>query len=110
LLDGNAKAYEFDDVLEEGVINDEFANFPIMIWAESDRFHAYLRIVDDRILTFRWEGNKLLDNETDTAWNVALGLALEGPLKGEGLQPIPSSTAFDWAWFDFYPESEFYSP
>jgi hypothetical protein len=34
------------------------------------------------------------------------GLAVNGPLRGQGLQPIPSLTAFDWAWFDFYPDSD----
>jgi hypothetical protein len=110
LLDGNAKAYHFEDVLEEGVINDEFAGFSAVIWAERDRFHAYLRVVEDRILTFRWQGGELFDNETDSVWSVANGLAVEGALKGEVLQPIPSSTAFDWAWFDFYPASGLYSP
>jgi hypothetical protein len=31
-------------------------------------------------------------------------------LGGEGLQGIPGSSSYDWAWIDFYPNSEFYSP
>jgi hypothetical protein len=110
LLDGNAKAYYFEDVLEASVINDELANFPVVVWAQGDRFHAYLRSVEDQLLTFRWEGGILIDNETGSSWNEALGLAEDGPMKGRSLQPVPSSTAYDWAWFDFYPESETYTP
>jgi len=110
LLDGNAKAYYFEDVLEASVINDELANFPVVVWAQGDRFHAYVRLVENQLLTFRWEGGKLIDNETGSIWNEALGLAEDGTMKGQSLQPVPSSTAFDWAWFDFYPESETYTP
>jgi hypothetical protein len=110
LLDGKAKAYQFEDVVEGVVVNDSFAGFSVLVWAEGDRFHAYLRTVNDMELTFRWEQGRLLDNETNSWWNVALGLAVDGELKGEALQPVPSSTAFDWAWLDFYPDSEMYTP
>jgi hypothetical protein len=110
LLSGKAKAYQFEDVVESVVINDDFGGFSVMVWAEGDRFHAYLRTVNDMVLTFRWEQGELIDNETNSRWDVALGLGIDGELKGEALQPIPSSTAFDWAWFDFYPDSEMYLP
>jgi hypothetical protein len=110
LLDGQAKAYQFEDVVEGVVVNDSFAGFSVLVWAEGDRFHAYLRTVNDMELTFRWEQGRLLDIETNSWWNVALGLAVDGELKGEALQPVPSSTAFDWAWLDFYPDSEMYTP
>ncbi len=110
LLDGNAKAYHFDDVADEKVVNDEIANFPVVVWAEDDRFHAYIRIVNDRLLTFSWEDGYLVDHETRSTWEVALGLAVDGALKGASLQPVPSTSAYDWAWNDFYPDSEVYSP
>lgn len=42
---------------------------------------------------------------------IAGGLAaVEGPFRGELLQEVPYSTAYDWAWVDFYPDTEIYQP
>ena len=51
-----------------------------------------------------------MDLETGSTWDVSRGLAIDGPLKGTALQPIPSSSSYDWAWFDFFPNSELYNP
>ena len=67
-------------------------------------------VFHDQLSKFRLEGDKLVDEETGSTWNITRGLATEGPLKGEGLQGVPSSSAFDWAWEDFFPESGFYQP
>ena len=41
-------------------------------------------------------------------WDVARGIAVEGPLTGTVLQQVPYMTSFDWAWEDFYPHTEIY--
>jgi hypothetical protein len=61
-------------------------------------------------VTFRQENGTLMDEETGSHWHIVRGLATDGPLRGQGLQPVPSLTAFDWAWFDFYPDSHLYQP
>jgi hypothetical protein len=110
ILAEESKAYYFGDVSRAGVINDRLGDFPILVWAAGDRFHAYLRHIDGQVLTFGIEGEALIDNETGSKWDVGRGLAIDGPLKGQVLQPVPSSTAYDWAWRDFYPDSEFHTP
>ena len=111
LLGDAAKAFYFRDVVEAGLINDWLGDFPILIWAEGDNFHVYLRKAGDRVLTFREDvTDGLIDEETGSSWDIARGMAVAGPLKGEVLQAVPGSSAFDWAWRDFYPESEFYTP
>jgi len=110
LLDGHAKAYPYRDVEAVGVINDDLGPYPVLLWAQDERFHAYLRTVDGRELTFRMEGDGLIDEETGSTWDIARGRAVDGPLKGAVLQGVPSSSAFDWAWLDFYPASDFYTP
>jgi len=110
LLDGHAKAFPFKDVEAAGVVNDDLGPYPVLLWAQGERFHAYLRIVDGRDLTFRIEGNGLIDEETGSTWDIARGRAVEGPLMGSVLQGVPSSSAYDWAWLDFYPASDFYTP
>ena len=110
LWDGQASAYFYRDVAAVGVVNDTVGDEPVMVWAQDQRFHAYLRTLNDQVLTFEILAGDLVDEQTRSVWDPARGLALEGPLKGEALRPVPGSTAFDWAWRDFYPESDFYSP
>ena len=100
-----------DEELVMGLtLNGESKAYPISVlrWAADKNFHAYLQRVGDQELTFEIDGENIVDLETGTQWDIARGLATEGPLLGESLQPIPSSTSYDWAWFDFYPQSEMY--
>jgi len=69
-----------------------------------------VREAGGRTLAFRAKGETLGDQETGSTWDPVRGLAKSGPLKGESLQPVPSLSSYDWAWRDFYPDSEFYSP
>lgn len=71
----------------------------------------YARTLDDQTLTLAvsgriWKRNTLLiDTETRSFWSQSLGEAIEGPLKGQSLEPIPS-TITDWAtWVSRYPDT-----
>ncbi len=108
ILGAEVKAYRYEDVADATIVNDVLGSFPVVVWAANDNYHAYIRQVDDQLLTFRLEGDRLVDSETGSTWDLTNGLAVNGPLKGQGLIAVPSMSAFDWAWLDFYPESEFY--
>ena len=110
LLDGYSKAYYYLDVQEVVVVNDMLGDIPVVIWAADNNFHAFVRQVGDMVLTFDPVDGGLKDRETGTIWNVALGIGMAGSLEGEFLLPVPSTSSYDWAWFDFYPEAEFYTP
>ena len=110
ILADDVMAYYYRDVEAVGVVNDFVGPVPVLVWAGDENFHAYVRQVGDQVLTFRLEGDKLVDEETGSTWNITRGLATDGPLKGEGLQSVPGSSSFDWAWVDFFPESGFYQP
>ena len=110
VLGEQSKAYYYLDVVELGAINDRLADFPVLVWASGEIYQAYFRQVDGQTLTFSFDGKDLVDEETGSHWDPSLGLARSGPLEGQSLQPIPSLSAYDWAWVDFYPESEIYNP
>ncbi|GMR10248.1 MAG: hypothetical protein BMS9Abin28_1069 [Anaerolineae bacterium] len=110
LLSGEAMAFYYEDVAAEGLVNDELAGLPIIVWAGETSLNAYVRQVGDQVLTFEIQGDQILDQETGSRWNLARGLAVDGPLRGEALQGVPGTSSWDWAWRDFYPNSEFYSP
>ncbi|RME84090.1 MAG: DUF3179 domain-containing protein [Caldilineae bacterium] len=109
-LEDRAKAYPYPVVKELGVVNDHLGEFPVVVWADEHEYRAYLRLAGDLTLTFEREGEKLRDVETGSVWDAARGIALEGPLAGTLLQQVPNLTAYDWAWFDFYPDSAFFEP
>jgi hypothetical protein len=105
-----AKAYYHEDALEARVINDTLGGIPIVLWSSDEIFYAYVRELDGEVLTFRAEGDILVDESTNSTWDPIRGLAISGPLQGKGLQAVPGLSSFDWAWKDFYPDSAFYTP
>ncbi len=63
--------------------------------------------VDDRKLTFRAEGDTIVDNETGSVWNI-FGEATEGPLNGESLTRLVHGDHFWFAWGAFKPDTKIY--
>jgi hypothetical protein len=58
-------------------------------------------------LTFRPDGDNIVDNETGSQWNI-LGEATRGPLKGSKLTPIVHANHFWFAWGAFKPDTKIY--
>ncbi len=110
LLNGEAMAFEYRAVEEVGVVNETLAGVPIVVWAEGESFSAFIRRTEGQDLTFQRTEDGIEDKETGSSWDLRRGLATEGSLRGTLLQQVPGSTAFDWAWLDFYPESAFFPP
>lgn len=108
ILADKTKAFYYRDVAAVEVINDDIGGIPILVWSADNNFHAYVRQAGDQVLTFRSNGGRIVDDETGSTWDISRGLAIDGPLKGEGLQAVPGSTSYDWAWLDFYPDTAFY--
>jgi hypothetical protein len=65
---------------------------------------AFDRRLADMTLSFEWQGGRFIDRETGTTWDLA-GRAVEGPLAGERLAPIPHGNHFWFAWAAFRPET-----
>ena len=63
--------------------------------------------LDGRKLTFRADGDNLVDNETGSVWNI-LGKAMEGPLEGKQLSPIVHANHFWFSWGVFKPDTKIY--
>ncbi len=63
--------------------------------------------LDGQKLTFKADGNSLVDNETGSVWNI-LGEATNGPLAGQQLSPIVHANHFWFAWGAFKPDTKVY--
>lgn len=70
---------------------------------------VYSRKLGTETLTFRSEGDAILDEQTGSEWNV-LGEAVAGELKGEKLDPVPSIDHFWFSWSAFRPGTRVYEP
>lgn len=66
-------------------------------------------VLDGRRLTFRFDGEQIVDEETGSAWNI-LGRATTGPLAGQRLSPIVHGDHFWFSWAAFKPETSIYQP
>ncbi len=65
-------------------------------------------VAGGRSLTFRVDGDAIVDNETGSRWSVA-GQAMEGPLEGEQLAMIPEAYVAFWQpWAAFHPGTELF--
>ena len=63
--------------------------------------------LDGRKLTFRADGDSIVDNETGSVWSI-LGKATEGPLTGKELAPILHDNNFWFAVAAFRPDTNIY--
>ena len=73
-----------------------------------DRWTVFSRSVGDQVLTLYREGDRIIDRETGTVWDVVTGRALEGPLQGEILGILPSFTAFESDARTFWPNARYW--
>ena len=111
----------FPSAQAAGVVNHQVGKFPIVVSVNPDNgaIDVYLRTVVGTprdgsvsvpdVLSFELdEAGRLVDAETGSAWDFSRGVAVEGPMRGAALQQLPYTTAFDWAWEDFFPSTQFW--
>ena len=98
-------AYPMTELQHQTVVNDELGGSPIAIFLDtsSDIAQVFSRQLDLRSLSFlSGDGATFAtDRETGTTWNSS-GAALEGPLAGRQLIPVPHFNRlfwFSWALF-----------
>lgn len=117
-------AYPFENLAAEVVINDTIADTDVVaLWqpgnvsaldaAEIDQSKdvgmagLFDRNLDGQLLTFTFNGTDIVDDQTDSAWNV-FGTAIDGKLAGSQLKQINAFPHFWFAWAAFHPDTELY--
>jgi Protein of unknown function (DUF3179) len=65
---------------------------------------AFDPLVDGRRLSFRPDGDRFVDADTGSQWNL-LGEATKGPLHGRQLTPVQHVDTFWFAWAAFQPDT-----
>jgi hypothetical protein len=118
-------AYPFSTLSQINVVNDMLADQPIVIFWQAGTASAldnvsieqsedvgssavFLREVDGQILTFEFNGEFFIDNETGSFWTI-LGEAVAGPLAGTKMDQIVSAEHFWFSWAVFRPDTVVWS-
>ena len=122
------KAYPFELLLEEIVVNDVFEDQFVAIFMSSPIPHqptlgssnpnhnlkgsvsVFYRTLDNTILTFdEFDKLHVYDLETGSLWNRRTGIGVSGAFRNRQLSRMPFITAFWFGWSDFYPNTEVFS-
>ena len=121
---GEAVAYPYDVLRQARVVNDTVGEEPVVVLWEPGTASAldegavaagrdvgsagvFSRTLDGRTLTFRSEGDRIVDEQTGSEWSP-LGRALEGELTGEQLERVVSIDHFWFSWAAFRPDTRVY--
>ncbi len=107
------RAYPYDLLEREFIVQDEVNLIPVLVLfdASTETGLVYSRVLDGRVLNFTLDAKDhgiFRDEETKSIWQVVSGTAIGGPLKGAGLQSIFATTAFEFGWYGYFPESSTY--
>jgi hypothetical protein len=86
----SSRFWSLDSLARTPVQNDHWQGEPVLVLfvPRSVTAHLYSRRVETRVLTFREENAKLVDEETGSSWEPVTGQAEAGPLAGKRLRAI----------------------
>jgi len=126
-LDGETPvAYPFDHLAKVRVAHDDVAGQPIVaFWApgtatalgaariasaeDIGAVGVFRPVVEGSELRFELRGDDIVDGQTGSVWDVT-GRAVEGPLAGARLEPMPHDNTLWFAWAAFRPQTEVRTP
>lgn len=105
---GNAKAYDWNDLVKQRIINDTFQNMPIVLVLENDNrsFHVWNRKLDEQVLQFNMDDAAQTLKESGGSVLNMNGEFIDGPLKGKKLLPVQSYQEFWHSWESFHPGTQ----
>jgi hypothetical protein len=123
-LNDEAVAYPYEVLQDQAVINDTVAGQEIVVFwqpgtasaldassiAEGEDVGAgasFSRILEGQTLTFSFDGEKILDDQTGSEWDV-FGKAVSGEIAGSQLEPVVSVNHFWFSWAAFRPETRIF--
>ena len=125
IIGESAKAYPFEILRQEGVINDAIGDTPIVVFFQSGVASAlgdsvidsardigtagmYQSSFDGEVLHFvANDDGSFTDEETGSSWN-AFGEAIVGELAGSQLNWVHAFPHFWFAWAAFHPDTDVY--
>jgi hypothetical protein len=104
-----ARAYDWNELLEKHLINDTLQKTPIAVFVGEDSatFRVFRR--DMLELSYDTATNTITDKGTNSGWNTE-GLCVSGTLLGQRLPVLQSYQEFWHSWKTFKPATSAYKP
>ena len=103
--------YPISLLREVGPANGHVADVPVTVVVDptlDDRWRVFFGEIDGQRLRFDVVGEDLVDRETGSTWEIATGVAREGPLEGRILDQLPGFTAFESDARTFWPDATYW--
>lgn len=124
IIGGQPIAFPFNNLRQEIVINETVGGVDVVaFWQpgvasalEQTRIDQsrdigtaglFNRELDGQTLTFSWQDDVLVDDQTGSEWNL-FGQAVAGELEGSQLEQLIAAPHFWFAWVAFQPETAVY--
>jgi len=115
---GEAKAYDWNVLDRDKLIEDSVAGVPLLLTLENNgqTFYALNRNVGGRALHFAiadipvpggGTAHTMMDKETNSTWRIN-GVCIFGALKDSALQPVQAYQEFWHSWRTFRPQTTTY--
>ena len=96
-------------VIGEAAVNDELGDLPVVVFSRGSTGATFVARASGSRLTFKFEDGAFLDVETGSTWDD-FGQAIDGPLSGAALEPLPSRRAFWFSISGAIPGLDLYQP
>lgn len=109
-LNGKSRAYDWNDLVADRIIQDDFNGRYILLILEPDStsFHVYNSEVNGRNLIFQFRDQSLTDTLTGSVWNMD-GICMDGTFKNSRLEKVQASQEFWHSWKTFHPATDRYN-
>ncbi len=107
-VNGRAKAYAREALLERRLLNDELGGVPLLVVVSpAEEILVFERALPDgAVLTFSLSDGRLTDDRGNR-WGFD-GQAVSGPLTGTRLTRVAATPSFWFAWVSFNPDTGLY--
>ena len=109
-IEGEAVVYSLEPS-EPSVVHDEVGGSPVAIFLDPDSQTgaAFQPVAAGELLRFRWTEAGPSDENTGSLWDLS-GRAVDGPLRGEQLEQLPTRISFWFAIVAAEPDIEIRGP
>ena len=107
---GHSRCYPLAELKQNGAaLNDTLGGEEIAVFSRPGSWmaSAYHRAVEGRRLSFRAEGATIVDEQTESRWEIS-GVASAGPLQGRQLRYVNSGVEEFFIWAAFHPRTEIF--
>ncbi|MDY6769910.1 MAG: DUF3179 domain-containing protein [Candidatus Nanohaloarchaea archaeon] len=110
-VNGSAVAYREAHVEALDIVHDTVGGEPMLVVQDErrDRILAFSREVGGTTMAFALQDGRLVDTATGSTWTLD-GTAVDGPLTGTELRPVPLTRSYWYTWQRFHPHTGLYHP